>query len=219
MKKRNYINLLFLTTIFITSCNTSGSSNSADKIDKQQVINTDSIELTTLCRNIYKWHETKYRVNGFPPFKFKTPSDSIFTGVDWDAYAKDMEIFRKTNFFSKEFFITHRTISLSIDSSIKLASIEWRNINNGIPIWATDVDDWCGCQDYPDNYWKTLTLNNFHFDNGLMSFEWTWGDKNGFQANKYKMEARKEDGKWKISFIEGFKYYGTVADYNKTINK
>jgi|GEM_PF-717358 len=216
MKKRNYITVLFVTTILLTSCNNADASKSTDKGDKQQIINTDSIELTTLVRNLYEWHETKYRKNGFP-FKFTTPSDSIFIGVDWDAYEKDMEVFRKTNFFSNDFFIKHRAIALSVDSSIKQASIEWRNINDGIPIWDTDADDWCGCQDYPDNYWKKMILNNFKFTNDTVSFKWTWDDKEESQTHQYEMKAKKENGTWRISYIEGFTYYGTVAHYNKII--
>lgn len=113
----NYINVLFLITVFLTNCICKTSSKSVELGDNQKIIKTDSIELTTLVRNVYEWHETKFRRNGYP-FKFDTPSDSIFTGVDWDKYEKDMEVFRRTNFFSKEFFTTHKTIGLSVDSSI-----------------------------------------------------------------------------------------------------
>lgn len=207
------IGLLAIITL-LTGCNCSGGSRLVDKGEKQ-VINSDSIELTTLVRNVYEWHETKYRRNGFP-FKFNTPADSIFTGVDWGEYAKDMEVFKTTNFFSKDFFTTHRTLALSVDSSIKQATIEWRNMNDGIPLWDTGADDWCDCQDYPDDYWKIITLNNFIYNNGAVTFYWTWGNKN---EKQYEMKAIKEDEKWRISYIQGFKYYGTVAEYNKTINK
>ncbi len=217
MQKRNYLLGLLMTTILLTSCSCSNGSKLADKGDRQ-IINADSIELTTLVRNVYEWHETKYRRNGFP-FKFKTPSDSIFTGVDWDAYAKDMEVFKATNFFSKDFFTAHRTLALSVDSSIQKATIEWRNINDGIPLWDTDADDWCGCQDYPDNYWKKLILNDFKIIKEIVSFKWTWDDKLEGKSHQYEMKAKRENGTWKISYIEGFKYYGTVADYNKTMKK
>ncbi|HAO07902.1 MAG TPA: hypothetical protein DCQ50_13180 [Chryseobacterium sp.] len=214
MNFKNHIFVFFTTTFLFTSCGGSIISKIADNGDKQSK-NADSIELTTLVRNVYEWHETKFRRNGYP-YKFNTPSDSIFIGVDWDAYEKDMEVFKKTGFFSKNFFETHKSIGLSIDSSIKQSSVKWRNINDGIPIWDTDADDWCGCQDYPDNYWKTLTLNNFIFDNGIVTFFWTWENKN---EKQYKMKAIKEDEKWRISYIEGFTFYGTVTDYNIMIQK
>ena len=99
-------------------------------------------------RNIYEWHETKYRNVGFP-FNGYFPSDSSFTDIDWDAYNKDSEVFRKTGFFAQEFLDRHRAIATTIDSSIKKAAVEWRNYNDGIPLWSTGADDWCGCQDSP----------------------------------------------------------------------
>lgn len=213
MNIKKYLFGLISTIIVLTSCIKSGSSNIADN-SNTQIANSDSIELTTLVRNVYEWHETKYRRNGYP-FKFKNPNDSIFIGVDWDKYEKEMDVFRNTNFFSKDFFITHKTIGLSIDSSIKQTDIEWRNVNDGISIWDTDADDWCGCQDYPDNYWKKITLNNISKDNGVVTFYWTWNNKS---EKQYQMNARKEEGTWKINFIQGFSSYRTVADY-KTIIK
>ena len=201
----------------MTSCNNSASLNPGVKNEKQSITKTDSTELTMLVRNLYEWHINK-RSYDFP-YKFSTPSDSIFTGIDWDLYARNIEILKKTNFFSKEFFTYHRAIALSIDSSIKQAKVEWRNIKDGIPIWATDADDWCGCQDYPDNYWKTITLNEFNLKQDAVTFYWTWGNKNGIQANKYELKAKKENGIWEISYMEGFKYYGKVADYNKIMEK
>lgn len=214
MNIKYYIIGLLATTTLLMSCNSSGSLKLADK-EIKKYDNSDSIELTTLVRNVYEWHETKYRRNGFP-FKFKLPNDSIFTGVDWDVYAKEMEVFKTTNFFSKDFFTTHRTLALSVDSSIKQATIELRNMKDGIPLWDTGADDWCDCQDYPNEYWKIITLNNFIYINDTVSFYWTWGNKN---EKQYEMKAIKEDEKWRISYIQGFKHYGTVADYNKTINK
>lgn len=198
----------------LMSCSHSGNSTRYDHGDKQSMY-TDSVQLTALVRNVYEWHETKFKSNGYP-YKFNTPTDSIFTGIDWDKYEKDMAVFRKTNFFSKDFFTTHKTIGLSIDSSIQQSAIEWRNMNDGIPIWDTEADDWCGCQDYPDDYWKLLTLNNFTYANGVMTFYWSWGNNN---EKQYEMKARKEDGIWRISYIQGFTFYGTVADYNTIINK
>lgn len=180
----------------------------------QLQFNVDSIELTNLVRNLYEWHEKKYRNNGFS-LKVNSPSDSIFTGIDWDIYNKEVEIYKKTNFFSDEFLDRYKTIALTIDSSIKKASLKWRNKNDGIPIWDTDADDWCSCQDYPDNYWEKLTLNNFTYDNDVMTFYWTWGSNS---QKQYEMKAKKINGVWKISYMEGFKYYETVEDYDKLMN-
>lgn len=196
--------------LFFISCNSSNGTKLVDKKD-EHISNSDSIELTNLVRKAYKWHETKFRRNGFP-FKFNSPNDTIFTGVDLHEYSNDMKVFKSTNFFSKDFFKTHGQIAQSIDSSIKQTSIEWRNINDGISLWDTDSDDWCNCQDYPDNYWESMTLNNFSFSKDNLTFYWTWGSKN---EKQYEIKARKEDGIWKISYLQGFTNYQSLVNPSK----
>ena len=215
MKIGHYIFAMLLPIGILTSCSNSESTKIAEKVTIQKHVNTDSTQLTTLIRNIYEWHETKYRNVGFP-FKGSSPTDSVFTGIDWDAYNKESETFKKTNFFSQEFLNRHRAIATAIDSSIKKASVKWRNSNDGIPLWSTDADDWCGCQDSPDEYWKQLSINNLKLSNNSAVFNWAWGIKEGIDPPfTYKMKAEKENGVWKISYMDGFSLYGTVADYDK----
>lgn len=174
----------------------------------------DSIELSTLVKNIYKWQDTKFKNNDFGfPYKFNNTSDSIFTGIDWEQFDKTTQILRKTNFFTEDFFVIRHNIALTLDSSMKLSSIEWRNINDGIPVWSTEVDDWCSCQDNPDHYWKLMTIKDLKLKDSTVSFKWTWGD------HGYQMRARKEDDLWKISYLEGLKNYGNVAHYKKIMSE
>ena len=200
------------------SCASSGDKHS-NQSARQKTIDqstNDSIQLTSLVRQVYQWHMTM-RLNDFP-YKYEKQSDSIFTGIDWDNYNKNIETFKKTKFFTDEFLSNHRTIASNIDSSMKKADIKWRNINDGIPLWDTDADDWCGCQDYPDNYWEFLILDSLKIENNLASFYWTWDIKQRADSHKYKMTAKKVDDKWMINSMEGFKYYGSVEYYDKIMN-
>jgi len=168
---------------------------------------------------MYEWHETKYQNHGFP-FQFNSPSDSLFTGIDWNEYNKDYEAFQKTNYFSDEFLARHRQIAMSIDSSVRQASAEWRNAKDGVPIWDVNADVWCNCQDHSDNYWERLVISDFKYNNETVSFNWIWGIEEGVDPPmKYKMRARKLNNTWKVSYMEGFDSYGTVADYNKQIKR
>lgn len=193
----------------------SDNSLSANRPSTRPRVNPDSVELTALIRNVYEWHETKYPNYGFP-LKVDTPSDSLFTGIDWAAYNKDYAAFKKTNFFSDEFLAKHRAIAVTIDSSIRRASVEWRNSNDGIPLWYSDSDDWCNCQDNPDNYWQRLTLSNLKLGDNTAVFNWTWDEKDGIEPPFiYEIKAKKVNGTWKISYLEGFQKYGTVASYDE----
>lgn len=57
-----------------------------------------------------------------------------------------------------------------------------------------------------------MTLADFKLSENSATFSWKWDKKDPF---KYEMKAKKEDGKWKISYMMGMKNYGTVADYKK----
>lgn len=230
MNKNNLVLWGLLAAVFLAACNNSDISKptekptvqakfKADSFNKVTQFNTDSIELTKLVRNLYEWHETTHIATGFP-FKGNTPSDTIFTGVDWDVYNREVEVMKKTNFFSQKFLDRHRAIAATIDSSIKKASIEWRNFNDGIPLWNTDADDWCGCQDNPDNYWTRLKISHLELNGNTAVFSWAWGIEDGIDPPfKYNMKAKKENGIWKIAYMEGFNSYGSVADYDKRMNR
>ena len=226
MKKNSYVSCFLPAVISLASCNNSGGSNPSEKyvaLSKLEVNsaakpNADSIALTKLIRDLYKWHENSYRSVGFP-FKGNLPNDTIFTGIDWVAYNKEAEILKKTNFFAQQFLERHRAIAATIDSSIRKAPLEWRNFNDGIPLWSTDADDWCGCQDSPDNYWERLKINQLKVNNNTATFNWAWGKEDGIDPPfKYNMRAKKENGVWKISYMDGFSYYGTVAYYDSRMN-
>ena len=212
MIKTNFLIIPALIVTLLISCN--GTNNQNNKSSDNKTANKDSVELTTLVRKVYQWHMTENLVDF--PYKYENPGDTIFVGIDWDVYNKNIEIFKKTNFFTDDFLLFHRTIASYIDSSIKKADIKWRNINDGIPLWDSDADDWCACQDYPDNYWSSLTIDSLFIKEGYAYFKWTWDTKYNGQ---YKVTAKREDGKWKINSLDGFNNYFSVDHYDKIMNE
>jgi hypothetical protein len=207
------LNLIYfgILAVLLTSCSGEGNNNSNKNEKINTTIKRDSVELTNLIRQSYKWHMEK-TIDDFP---FKQ-QDSIFIGIDWDEYQRNIKVLSKTNFFSRDFFLKHKNIALTLDSSIRKADISWRNINDGIPIWASEVDDWCNCQDYPDNYWKTLTIDSLIIKDGFAEFKWTWDMK---YHGDYKVTAKKEDGKWWINSLQGYNNYYSVDHYDKIMNE
>lgn len=219
MKKTNSLILLTLTLVLLTSCNSTNNrvNNQSNKDNSNTIIDKDSVELTTLVRKVYSWHITQH-ITDFP-YKYEKPGDTIFIGIDWDAYDKYIETLKKTNNFTDDFIIFHKIIASNLDSSIKKADIKWRNINYGIPLWNTGADDWCGCQDYPDNYWDSLTLDSIQIVKDFAKFNWTWDKGPSDYPHQYKITAKKIGDSWKINSLEGFKYYGNVDYYDKIMKE
>ncbi len=170
----------------------------------------DSLELTALVRAVYTWHETK-RTDDFP-YKYRKQNDSIFTGIDWGEFNKNLKEFRKTQLFSEAFLLNHKDIAVSIDSSIKKTDITYRNIRDGITIWESGADDWCLCQDYPDDYWELITIDSLTVKNTTASFYWTWDKKSSPNQHKVRATAIKSADKWQLNSLEGFKPFLNGSD-------
>jgi hypothetical protein len=149
MIKTICLTALLSTVSYLIFCNCTDNSKLIERQQTKDKLTNDSIQLTTLVRQVYKWHMTN-RLVDFPD-KYEKPFEIILIGIDWVTYDKNIEMFKKTNFFTDQFLSNHKTIALNIDSSIRKADIKWRNLNDGIPLWDLDADAWCGCQDYPDN--------------------------------------------------------------------
>jgi len=208
-----------MAATLMISCNQQDdqAKTKSKNIINENHLNSDSIELTNLTKEVYKWHLTK-KLSDFP-YKFGDQQDSIFIGIDWEKYQSSIKLFQSTNFFTDDFLLKHRNIALSLDSSIKKADTTWRNINEGIPIWDTNADDWCSCQDYVDDYWQNITISSLTIKDKYANFSWTWEKEIKSDSYLYLLTAKKEDGKWRINSLDGFKYYYSVAHYDKLMQE
>lgn len=202
--------IFYAAIIILVSCSEKSEKKLIANENINNTKNNDSIEITKLIREVYEWHETN-DIDDFP-YKYDEIQDTIFIGIDWKKYQVNIINFKEKNFFSNEFLKKHKEIASTIDSSIKKADIKWRNINDGIPLWETGANDWCGCQDYPDNYWKLLTIDSLNVKENFANFIWTW-DKE--YSHTYKVTVIKEGGKWKINSLDGFKNFYKIDDYDK----
>ncbi|MDP9081844.1 MAG: hypothetical protein M3O71_30900 [Bacteroidota bacterium] len=208
--KRPLVNKIFiLSAVLITGCTnaskpttnnaTAKRPDSVKQTTRNIVANTndDSVKLTKLVRDIYKWHETKHlEKDGFKPQK-SNPTDTLFTGIDLIENEEAIKELRNTGFFADDFLNDYRNIAVRMDKELRDGSSLWPE--GEMPTFDTDADVWCNCQDSPDKYWEKLTLADIKFNKSEVSFKWTWGDN-----FYYKAKAKKEDSAWKISYLEGF---------------
>jgi hypothetical protein len=195
---------LLASVFFITSC---GNHENVSKEEKPNAAETpasasaangeDSIALTKLVRAVYKWEDTEGQGSDFDPKEVE--GDSLYRGIDWEAYNKRVKMLKATNYFDQRFFDSHKQVARYIDTALKSGREEWPK--GDLPSFGYDVSPWCNCQDAPiENAWKILTIANLKIENGQADFSWTWGEN-----FLYKIKAVKENGAWKISYLEGFR--------------
>lgn len=190
-----YINLTFLLLGLICySCKPNVSKNDAT--------NDDKIQIEKLVVQVLKWHDKNGLLDGFKPIY--NPADSLAIGMDMQALQNDLDNLTKSNFFDKEFIDHYGEIVKTIDEKIKNKEIVF---NDGdMPPYA-GADPWCNCQDMPyPNPWDKIEFKFISIDKDNADLTWTWTDPVWSEDFEYKVKAKKSEGTWKISYLEGFEY-------------
>ena len=152
----------------------------------------DSVELTTLIRDIYKWYET----DGPNPDFYYVTKDNFLTGMDWTKNKERFEKIEKTKFFDKAFVDNLNQIAKQIDGYIKNDTTKYETTL--MPPWVSGANEWCKCQINPDKYWETMTISNLKDYGDSSTFKWTWG-----HDYYYFIKAKRVDNKWRVSYLEG----------------
>ena len=191
----------------LTSCNSSTGTQAhvasitdttnVNQETRAKSFSSDSAELTAFIRDFYKWKETKSSLYNFIP---KSDSqDSFYIGIDWVEQDKRQKELEATNYFSKEFLDNYTNIAKTIDNRLKDGSYNW--LAGELPPFGNDANPWCNCQDFPDDYWRTLTVSKINRTNGDVTFVWTFDN-----LMYYRVVATKSNGSWKIKYLQGFDY-------------
>jgi len=161
---------------------------------------SDKQQLETLIRKAYEWIETKSSKIDFDVVENK--KGDKYVGLNLKAHNKKVEELKKSNFFAQEFIDNYNKIGLKIGDNLKTKKMEW--LVGDLPPYGNDANMWCNCQDNPEEFWKTMKLTNLKIVNNKASFSWIWTEWK--ESPVYKVKAVKENGIWKISYLEGLDY-------------
>ncbi|WP_431244608.1 hypothetical protein ACQ9BO_10195 [Flavobacterium sp. P21] len=194
--------------IFILSCLlilfvgfSTANATQLQNTKKSIYFTSDKQQLETLIRKTYEWVETKNSNNDFDPIDAK--KGGKYKGLDQNSLKKRLEELKRTNFFSQQFLDNYSKIASKLDANLKNKKIEW--LVGDMPPFGNGANPWCNCQDFPDEYWKTMKIKDLKIDNNKASLKWIWL-WDGVWSGNYKVEAVKENGVWKISYLEGFDF-------------
>ena len=164
----------------------------------------DKDEIQKLIRQALTWANSKNTIDLLPVI-----SDSIYIGFDSKILNMNLKKLEETKLFAKEFIDNYNQIILTLDKNIKgKVYDDW--FVGDLPTFgfANDVNPWCDCQEIPDdkpNPWDLVEITVVNLDQDKGELTWTWG-KSDWEDLMYKFRVVKEDGKWKISYMEGFDY-------------
>ena len=196
-----FYKLIFIFLVFTSLVSFKPIENKAPKKNITPIyFLTDKQQLETLMRKAYEWIETKASQSDFDPIE--NEKGDKYIGLDIKAHNKKLAELKKSNFFAQEFIDNYNKIGLKIGNNLQTKKMEW--LVGDLPPYGNDANMWCNCQDNPEEYWKTLRLNNLKIDNNKASFNWMWTAWK--EGSNYKVRAVKENGIWKIAYLQGFDY-------------
>jgi hypothetical protein len=212
--------LLLVISVLVISCSCVQTHNEADMSAKdsnvavmQEVDNAkNKEEIEILIRNVLKWTDSKQAIRLLPIIA----KDSICTGFDLDTLKRNLTQLKGIGYFASEFIQNYNLIILTLDKKIKNYEFNKWNVYE-LPTFrfANDINPWCECQDNLD--WNLVKVKIIRLSNDNGEMIWYWGNLNkNYDASwkdfEYKFRVVKEDGKWKIAYMEGF-------DFNESIRK
>jgi len=170
----------------------------------------DTAEIQNLVRDMLNWAESKKTLKLVP--ELTDSKDSLCIGFDLKKLDSNLQVLKATNFFSAEFIDNYKQIILTLDRKVKNKEFKWSTDELPPFNFANDVDPWCDCQDEPsDNPWNKVEVKINSLDTEKGDAYWTWG-KLGSDVDRswkdftYKFNVQKEEGKWKISYLQGFDF-------------
>ena len=191
------IHSIAFLTLFLSACNSEKeTSNVANSEEKEIATATaDEEQLEQLVRKVYEWDETNSTLLDFMPIA--DAEEIAYVGLDMDLHNQRVTELKQTSFFTASFLENYQQLALAIDEGLKTKKLEW--LVGELPSFGSNANPWCNCQDYPDDYWKTMTIKVMSLENNTATFTWTWGED-----FEYQVKAIKENDQWKISYLQGF---------------
>jgi len=177
------------------------AQNPAPQKSKPSASGTELKALRETLIKAYKWQETHFAMADYDPVS--DSKEEKYIGLDFKIHQKRLKELENSGFFSQEFIKNYAEIGKGIHNRLKSQKEVWL-VGNMSP-FGDDSNPWCRCQDYPsDEPWAKLVVKNLDLKGDTATFYWTWGDTVFSKGFAYKVRMQKVDGRWKISYLQGF---------------
>jgi len=201
-----------VTALYLFSCNHHKEAAVKENTTiplKSSGTSSDKGEIQTLIRKVLNWSESKKSSIDLLP-ALTDDKDSSYIGFDLEKLKANLEKLKSTNFFSSGFIDNYNQIILTLDKKLRNKGFDkWQVGDLPTFSFANDVDPWCDCQD--NMSWDLVEVEVINLNNTKGELYWNWGKPKsdwgaGWKEFKYKFGVEKENGKWKISYLQGFDF-------------
>lgn len=156
-----------------------------------------------LLKTVYRWHDKNQ--GNLTDFDVIV-KDSFQTGLNYDSFNKTYNTIKQTDYFSSSFIDNYKKIADYVNHKLTSANPKYLNEIN---FSFQDADPWTGFQDDSPEYWEQFKISDYQSSANSATLKW-WIQAKDWATDKYAVGFSKENGKWKVSYLEGFdmsKYY------------
>ena len=206
MKNISFFILVF--GLFFLDCIHNNESKVID--NKETLKNKEEIQI--LIRKTLNWANSNNSFDLLPAIA--DDKDSLFIGFDFEKIKTNLEVLKSTGLFSSEFIENYNRIILTLDKKIRNKELNDWQVGELQPFsFAFDINPWCYCQEIPDeNPWSRVEISEINLDNNRGELNWTWAKTDWSDSFLYSFRVTKEDGIWKIDYMQGFDYEESTKD-------
>lgn len=170
----------------------------------------DLVEIKKLVISVLKWSDSD---NSFIILPVKPDEKDSILMFDHVLLKKNIDILYKTDFFTKGFISNYENIILTLDRKLKGKEFEFKSwLVGDLPIFcfANDINPWYLDQGYFS--WEWIKIEPINESGDLI---WKHGklsddSYNDWKNYRYNFSIERVDGKWKISYLEGFDYEQSI---------
>jgi hypothetical protein len=165
----------------------------------------DKTAIETLVKDMYLWNSKRSYDN---EFQTVVKGDKVI-GYNAESHTHFLKELRDSGYFADEFIKNIDKIWQDQNKLITDGKVKWSKGDMGS--FAGDVNVWCGCQDEPAEYTK-ITVHFDELKDTNAKLYWNWeGFGDDWEAIHYNMRCVKENGNWKIAYMQGWDYAASLG--------
>ncbi len=157
----------------------------------------DSLEVINSLKHVYRWHDSA--ASTLIDFNVLVV-DSFQTGLDLPAFEKACKALEASHLFSNTFIANYKELGGLINKKLTTADPKYLNEIN---FAYQDADPWTYFQDDAGQYWNDFKISDFVLSSDSASLKWSLQEKHS-TTGKYLVRFSKENGKWVVSYLDGF---------------
>lgn len=211
-----YILTIVLLSVVFAHCSNEPSATepAANAVATEPIAQpvSDQQQIQTLVRKYLVWANSDSVIDLLP---IRTDSkDSVFIGYDLVKLQSNLQKLEATGFFAAEFADDYNRTILNLDKKFKEGNYDRWQLGELPPFgFANAVSPWTLNQDVPydsPNPWEQVEVAVIKTDGKVAEAVWRWGKLPinadiSWKEFTYRFKASKDSGKWKITYLQGFR--------------